>query len=238
MNLSNKKDDINWNNVVKKEVIGTGGLDLGEVVQVGDNFVIIQKGLLNKKRYIIPISTVENFDGETLKVKVDENDLLGYEEKDEPKFKDYSTFKSSDMSKEMQTKIPLISEDLQISKKIVEDKVDVIKDPIKETKTVEIELTYEKVTIERIPYNSEDKQAYASTDIQQNRSPQVEKPVTTRTQISIPLKREVPVIIKNPYIREEVIIKKRPVKETKTITTEVTNETLNYDNEQSSSTRP
>ncbi|HET6590734.1 MAG TPA: DUF2382 domain-containing protein [Candidatus Nitrosocosmicus sp.] len=238
MNLSNKKDDINWNNVVKKEVIGTGGLDLGEVVQVGDNFVIIQKGLLNKKRYIIPISTVENFDGETLKVKVDENDLFGYEEKDEPKFKDYSTFKSSDMSKEMQTKIPLISEDLQISKKIVEDKVDVIKDPIKETKTVEIELTYEKVTIERIPYNSEDKQAYASTEIQQNRFPQVEKPVTTRTQISIPLKREVPVIIKNPYIREEVIIKKRPVKETKTITTEVTNETLNYDNEQSSSTRP
>jgi len=167
-----------------------------------------------------------------LKVKVDENDLLSYEEKDEPKFKDYSTFKSSDMSKELETKIPLISEDLQVSKKIVEDKVDVIKDPIKETKTVEIELTYEKVTIERIPYNSEDKNSNTSGDIQQDRSSQVEKPVTARTQISIPLKREVPVIIKNPYIREEVIIKKRPVKETKTITAEVTNETLNYDNEQ------
>jgi len=232
MNVSNNKDNINWNNIVKKEVLGTGGLDLGEVVQVGDNFIIIQKGLLNKKRYIIPISTIENFDGETLKVKVDENDLLSYEEKDEPKFKDYSTFKSSDMSKELETKIPLISEDLQVSKKIVEDKVDVIKDPIKETKTVEIELTYEKVTIERIPYNSEDKNSNTSGDIQQDRSSQVEKPVTARTQISIPLKREVPVIIKNPYIREEVIIKKRPVKETKTITAEVTNETLNYDNEQ------
>jgi uncharacterized protein (TIGR02271 family) len=240
MTVSNNKDHINWNNVIKKEVIGTGGLDLGEVVQVGDNFIIIQKGLLNKKRYIIPISTAENFDGETLKVKVDESDLLEYEEKDEPKFKDYSTFKSSDMSKEMETKIPLISEELQVSKKIVEDKVDVIKDPIKETKTVEIELTYEKVTIERIPYNSEAKQANTNTnaDIQQNRFPQAEKPVTTRTQISIPLKREVPVIIKNPYIREEVVIKKRPVKETKTITAEVTNETLNYDSDQPNNHRP
>lgn len=238
MNVSNNKDNINWNNVIKKEVIGTGGLDLGEVVQVGDNFIIIQKGLLNKKRYVVPISTVENFDGETLKVKVDENDLLEYEEKDEPKFKDYSTFKSSDMSKEMETKIPLISEDLQISKKIVEDKVDVIKDPIKETKTVEIELTYEKVTIERIPYNSEDKQTSTSANVQQDGSTQVEKPISTRTQISIPLKREVPVIIKNPYIREEVIIKKRPVKETKTITAEVTNETLNYDNAQPSAAQP
>lgn len=234
MYVSNNKDNINWNNVIKKEVVGTDGLDLGEVVQVGDNFVIIQRGLLNKKKYTIPMSTVSDFDGETLKVKVSENDLLEYEEKDEPKFKDYSTFKSSDMSKEMETKIPLISEDLQVSKKIIEDKVEVTKDPVKETKTVEIELTYEKITIERIPHTSEGKQSPAGSDIKQNKNNPVEKPVTTRTQISIPLKREVPVITKNPYVREEVVIKKRPVKETKTITTDVTNETLSYDDNRSS----
>lgn len=238
MYVSNNKDKINWNDVIKKEVIGTDGLDLGEVVQVGDNFIITQKGLLNKKRYIVPISTVENFDGETLKVKVSENDLLEYEEKTEPRFKDYSSFKSSDMTKEMETKIPLISEDLQITKKIVEDKVDVIKDPIKETKTVEVELTYEKVTIERIPIDKENLQSPAGSEIStKNSTTQIEKPVTSKTQISIPLKREVPVITKNPYIREEVVIKKRPVKETRTITAEVTNETFSYDETQSRDTK-
>jgi uncharacterized protein (TIGR02271 family) len=230
VHVSNNKDNIDWTNVVKKEVIGTDGLDLGEVIEIGDNFIVVQKGLLNKKRYIIPISTAESFDGDILRVKVNENELSGYEETTEPKFKDYSTFKSSDMSKEMETKIPLIGENLVVSKKIVEDNVDIIKEPIKETKTVEIDLTYEKVNIERIPFNNEEKDVKGSPDqnLGEGRS-DIEKPVSSKTQISIPLKREVPVIIKNPYIREEVVIKKKPVKETKIITADVTNEEVTFE---------
>lgn len=234
MSVSNNKAKINWDNVLKKEVIGTDGLDLGEVAEVGNNFVIIQKGLLNKKRYIIPISTVENFDGDILRVKVDENDLLEYEEPIDPQFKDYSTFKSSDMSGEIETKIPVIGENLEIAKRIVEDKVDIIKDPVKETKTVEIELTYEKVSIERIPFddkNKDTKEASESSNV--DYKPEIERPVSTKTQISIPLKREVPVVIKNPYIREEVVIKKRPVKETRIITTDITNERVSYNEDES-----
>lgn len=230
MHVSNNKDNIDWKNVVKKEVIGTDGLDLGEVVEIGDNFIVIQIGLLNKKRFVIPISTAESFDGDILRVKVNENELSGYEETTEPKFKDYSTFKSSDMSTEMETKIPVIGENLLVSKKVVEDTVDIIKEPIKETRTVEIDLTYEKVTIERIPYNNEEKGMKESPD--QNKGEggsDIEKPVSSRTQISIPLKREVPVIIKNPYIREEVVIRKKPVKETKIITADVTNEEVTFE---------
>ena len=236
MSVSNNNKKINWDNVLKKEVIGTDGLDLGEMVEVGNNFIIVQKGLLNKKKYIIPISTVENFDGDILRVKVNENDLLEYEEKTDPKFKDYSTFKASDMSGEMETKIPVISENLEISKKIVEDQVDIIKDPVKETKTVEIELTYEKISIERIPLNIADKDSKNASDASNTGyKAAIEKPVTSRTQISIPLKREVPVVIKNPYIREEVVIKKRPVKETRIITADVTNEKVSYNENESNS---
>ena len=230
MHVSNNRDNINWKNVVKKEVIGTDGLDLGEVVEIGDNFIVVQKGLLNKKRYIIPISTAESFDGDILRVRVNENELSGYEETTEPKFKDYSTFKSSDMSKEMETKIPVIGENLVVSKKVVEDNVDIIKEPIKETKTVEIDLTYEKINIERIPFNNDEKGMKGSSDQNpgEGRS-DIEKPVSSRTQISIPLKREVPVILKNPYVREEVVIRKKPVKETKIITTDVTNEEVTFE---------
>lgn len=234
MSVSNNKAKINWENVLKKEVIGTDGLDLGEVAEVGNNFVIIQKGLLNKKRYIIPISTVENFDGDILRVKVNENDLLEYEEPTDPQFKDYSTFKSSDMSGEIETTIPVIGENLEIAKKIVEDKVDIIKDPVKETKTVEIELTYEKVSIERIPFDNKIKDTKDSSESSNvEYKPEIERPVSTKTQISIPLKREVPVVIKSPYIREEVVIKKRPVKETRIITTDITNERVSYNEDES-----
>ena len=251
MQASNNKDNIDWKNVVKKEVIGTDGLDLGEVAEIGDNFVVIQKGLFNKKRFIIPKSTAESFDGDILRVKVNEDELAGYEETVDPAFKDYSKFKSSDMSKEMETRIPVIGENLQVSKKVVEDKVDIIKEPVKETKTVEIDLTYEKVTIERIPINNEETGIEKSpgqtpglggSDIEKPVSSQtppgqtpglggsdIEKPVSSRTQISIPLKREVPVIIKNPYVREEVVIRKKPVKETKIITSDVTNEEVTFE---------
>jgi stress response protein YsnF len=153
------------------------------------------------------------------------------------------------MSGEMETKIPVIGENLEIAKKIVEDKVEIIKDPIRETKTVEIELIYEKVSIERIPFDNKREDAKDTPDTSSVDSkpgiekpvskdtpdtssvdykPAIEKQVTSRTQISIPVKREVPVVIKNPYIREEVVIKKKPVKETKTITTDITNEKVSY----------
>ena len=118
MRVSNNKDNIDWKNVIKKEVIGTDGLDLGEVVEIGDNFIVIQKGLFNKKRFVIPNSTAESFDGDILRVKVNEKELAGYEETADPAFKDYSKFKSSDMSKEMETRIPVIGENLQVSKKL------------------------------------------------------------------------------------------------------------------------
>ena len=230
MRVSNNKDNIDWKNVIKKEVIGTDGLDLGEVVEIGDNFIVIQKGLFNKRRFVIPKSTAESFDGDILRVKVNEKELAGYEETADPAFKDYSKFKSSDMSKEMETRIPVIGENLQVSKKVVEDKVDIIKEPVKETKTVEIDLTYEKVTIERIPFNSEETGIEKSPDQNQGLGgSEIERPVSSRTQISIPLKREVPVVIKNPYVREEVVIRKKPVRETKIITSDVTNEEVTFE---------
>ena len=48
-----------------------------------------------------------------------------------------------------------MGENLEITKNITEDNVNIIKEPIMETKTVEIELTREMVTIERRPVNSQ-----------------------------------------------------------------------------------
>jgi uncharacterized protein (TIGR02271 family) len=230
MSTTNNRENIDWNNVVKKGAIGIDGLDLGEVHEVGDTYVITQKGLLNKKRYHIPISSVESFDGDMLKMRVNEVELHGYEEGGGQKFEGYSSFKSSDMSKEIETKIPVMGESLDVSKRLTEDKVDIIKEPVKETKTVEIELTREMVTIERRPVNDESS-SYKSSMQSSDQSSLLEGPVDSRTEISIPLKREEPVVTKTPYVKEEIIVRKRPITETKTITEEITTENINYNNQ-------
>ena len=45
-----------------------------------------------------------------------------------------------------------------------------------------------------------------------------------RTEIKIPLKREEIESTKRPYVAEEVMVKKKPVTETKTISDQVTSE--------------
>jgi uncharacterized protein (TIGR02271 family) len=230
MSANNNKDSINWDNVVKKEAIGTDGLDLGEVHEVGDTYIITQKGLLNKKRYHIPISSAESFDGDTLRLRVSESELKGFEETAGQKFDDYSSFKSSDMSKELETKIPVMGENLEITKNITEDNVNIIKEPVMETKTVEIELTREMVTIERRPVDINYSSADSSMPPSEKSLSPIEGPVESRTEISIPLKREEPVVTKKPYVIEEVIVKKKPVIETKEILKEVTSEKVNTSN--------
>lgn len=228
--------NIDWGGVVKKEVIGIDGLDLGKIHDVGDTHIITQKGLINKKRYHIPKSAAESFDGDTLKLRVSESEMQGFEETEGQKFEGYSAFKSSDMSKELETKIPVMAENLGVSKRIAEDKVDIIKEPITETKTVEIELTREVITIERRPVATNNN-ADATNTNDDNSNAERGGPVESRTEISIPLKREEPVISKKPYVKEEIIVKKKPVTETKTITADVTYEKIkNNDNNSRSST--
>jgi uncharacterized protein (TIGR02271 family) len=225
MSPNNNKNNIDWDSVVKKEAIGIDGLDLGEVHEVGDTYLITQKGLINKKRYHIPKSSAESFDGDTLKLRISESEIQGFEETEDQKFQGYSSFKSSDMSKELETKIPVMAENLEVTKHILEDKVDIIKEPVMETKTVEIELTRETITIERRSVDNSDPSSYESTTER--------GPVETRTEISIPLKREEPVITKKPYVKEEVIVKKKPITETKTVSEDITHEEIKYDNKSS-----
>lgn len=220
-NKNNNNNNIDWNNTIKKEAIGLNGEDLGEVLEVGKNHIITQKGIINKKKYYLPKKAIASFDGSIIKVNMTHNDLDQYKEDGDHMFDNYSSFKSSDMSKELETKIPVMAQNLEVSKRLTENKVKIIKEPVKEIKKVDMELTHEEISIERIPVKGES----ASTSQQSNVDP-----AKTKTELIITLKREEPVIRKQSYVKEEVVIRKKPVKETKTITDVVINERINYDN--------
>ena len=214
-------NEIDWDNIVKKEAIGLNGEDLGEVLEVGKTHIITQKGIINRKRYYLPKKSVASFNGSVLKLNMTNNDLEEYKETEGQKFEGYSSFKSSDMTKELETKIPVMAQHLEVSKRLIENKFKIIKEPIKEIKKVDIDLTHEELTIERIPFKNEPLPASSQGNDDFTQS---------KTELVIQLKREEPVIKKHPYVKEEIIIRKKPVTETKTITEVVVNERINYDN--------
>jgi hypothetical protein len=69
---------IDWNDVIKKEARGNSNLDLGEIQQVLENSIIVQKGLIDKEIYQFPKSLVRKFDGKVLTIEVTESQLLDF----------------------------------------------------------------------------------------------------------------------------------------------------------------
>ena len=114
--------------------------------------------------------------------------------------------------------IPIIEERLELSKKESIEEAKVIKEPSKETRTVEVELVHEELIIERKAVQLDK----ASTTTPTTTSSEEIK--QSKTEIIIPLMREDVVVSKKPYVKEDIVIKKKPVTETRTVTEQVTSE--------------
>jgi hypothetical protein len=63
-------NNINWNDVIKKEARGLNDADLGEVQEVTQDNVITKSGVVDKETYCIPKSLVEGYDGHNLLFRV------------------------------------------------------------------------------------------------------------------------------------------------------------------------
>lgn len=63
-------DDIDWNQVIKKEARGKDNDDLGEVQEINLENVVTKVGLIDKITYSIPKSFIDTFDGHVLRFKM------------------------------------------------------------------------------------------------------------------------------------------------------------------------
>lgn len=95
------------------------------------------------------------------------------------------------------------------------------------TKTVEVELTHEELIIEKRPVEYKTSSTTAS---QSPSSLHSEETPESKIEIIIPLKREDIVVSKKSFVKEEIIIKKKPVTETKTITEQLISEKVSVRN--------
>ena len=72
----NMNKDIDWNDVIKKEARGSNDLDLGEVQEVSNGLVLVQRGIGNKEIFSIPQYKVESYDGKVLRFAISEQEAL------------------------------------------------------------------------------------------------------------------------------------------------------------------
>ncbi|MGI9011799.1 MAG: YsnF/AvaK domain-containing protein [Nitrososphaeraceae archaeon] len=207
---------IDWNDVKKKEVRGINDEDLGEVQQVEDNYVLVQRGIINKEKFYIPKDQAESYDGDVLKFKFSEQELSQYQ--DEPPStrdaKSNSDITQENIQEEEKTdeeSVPLTEERLDVSKVSQENQATITKKPVTETKTEQVQLMHEEISIERRPPSGQT---------------EAQSPIQSQEDIKIPLKREEPEVTKKPYVKEEAVIKKKAFTDNKEITEEVTSEEL------------
>jgi uncharacterized protein (TIGR02271 family) len=205
--------NIDWSDVIKKEAEGINGEDFGEVQDVSNGFVLVQKGIINKDRFLIPQDLAESYDGDILRFRLSEDDLLSkYREGAEVGYTGDSTSNVAQVGEESETTIPLTEERLDVSKNVQERQATITKEPITETKTVQVPVTHEEVSVER----------RSVTDGETRTASQ--GPATSTEEINIPLKSEEVEVSKTPYVKEEVTVKKKPVTVTEEVTEEVTSE--------------
>ena len=59
-----------WNDLLRKKASGIDDCDLGEIQDVQAEFIVTEKGIINKKRYCIPKNLIAGFDGHRLYFRI------------------------------------------------------------------------------------------------------------------------------------------------------------------------
>ncbi len=100
-----KDNTIDWKDMIKKEARGyEKGDDLGEVQEIGQEFVVTERGRLKKNKFYLPKHLVKGYDGDTLWFNITEEDAEDNFKKDRPpKEGEYSRYKTASATQQYNT---------------------------------------------------------------------------------------------------------------------------------------
>ena len=225
---SSSSSITDWNSIIGKNVKTVNYQDAGKVIGAVDNeetIIISYEGSHSSYNYRVPKNRVQGLDGPDLLLSIARAELAEYEISDIQNYAaQLRSIKTEKKGGEEERVVPVIEEKLNISKKVITDEATIIKEPVTETKTIEVSLMHEEIDIEKRPPTSSSE---GNTTVLENHPP----PRNTRTQIRIPLIHEEVKIKKEPYVKEEIVIRKKPRTETKTVSEFVISEKVDTGND-------
>jgi stress response protein YsnF len=120
--------------ISKKNVLTSEPQNIGNIIGKKDNSILAEDPSINDTVLVIPKFKIEAYGGAQLILGIPASEIQSYEEKQEL---------------EEPTTISLLGERLEVLKRTVEDNVTITKEPLTETKTIEVSLTHEEISIER-----------------------------------------------------------------------------------------
>ena len=240
--MVSKFDEIPWNEIIKKEARGIDDADFGEIQSVDPEYVLTQKGMIDKEFFSFPKNLAQGYDGDRVWFKVTEEearnsymqsqnvDILDQGDSSSNNIETETTYDNSlsNTKREEEKIIPLMAEKLDIAKTEVVDEVIITKEPVKDTKTEQIPVMHEELTIEIRPVTNDQSSNINNNNNNNtsNEENEILKPVENKTHIRIPLKREEVEVSRTPYVKEEIVVKKKPVSGTQTVTEELVSEKI------------
>jgi stress response protein YsnF len=106
--------------------------------------------MVNKKKFYIPRDLAESYDGTLLRFRISEEDAKNRFLRDSPPPSSAADEEEqTSMRKRDKTAVEEAEEKLDVSKRASAQKATVTKEPVTETKTVEVPVTHEEISVER-----------------------------------------------------------------------------------------
>ena len=69
------KEPFDWNKVIKKEAELNNHKELDEIQGIENNCLVVERGIINKEFFYIPKDLVANYDGNTINLKISEEEI-------------------------------------------------------------------------------------------------------------------------------------------------------------------
>ena len=235
---SSYSGNIDWDDVIKKEARGINDEDLGEVQEVTQDYVLVQKGLINKEKLYIPRDLAIGYNGTILIFNITAEEAKNKFLRDsEPVLSQSQVSGEGATITDDLVIIPVMAERLDVSKKAYSQEAKIIKESITDTKTTEVQLVHEELYIETRPISQEEEEVSTAKGYQTNTSsssvqsdiPTEEEEEEEEEVATLFLRVEVPEVSKHPYLKEEIIVKKESITETKKISEQIRSEKVSVE---------
>src|SRR5215210_1920955 len=144
-----------WNNIIGKNVKTVDYQDAGKVIGAVDDeeaIIISSEGPHSSYNYRVPKNRIQGSDGLDLLLSIARAELADYEISDIPNYAaQLKSIKTEKKGGEEEMIVPVIEEKINVSKKVITDEATIIKEPVTETKTIEVSLMREEIVIEKRP---------------------------------------------------------------------------------------
>ena len=215
---SSYSGNIDWNDIIKKEARGINNEDLGEVQEVTQDYVLVEKGIINKEKFYIPRDLAVGYNGTILIFNLSIEDAKNKFLRDSPPVLSQSQLTGGNASISGDLVIvPVMAERLEVTKKESSQEARIIKESITEIKTVEVPLAHDELYIETRPVGDKNEQQATGISVQSD--------IPTQEEVgTLFIRDEVPEVLRRYHMKEEIVVKKKISTETKKITEQLRGE--------------